>query len=173
MVAECATRGCHEPVAAPGGHPLTKCVRCLTGQTRLARMNDRVAAVELFPQEPAAAGELRFRIPVSPMPQNHAWRIMRGHLVLNPKATEWKRIVGDHAAAAQPPGWNRLGSFEVEIASTFSTDTADADGPVKLILDAMQGIAYANDRQVVRLIATKAVAYDAPHVVVSVRRRAV
>jgi Holliday junction resolvase RusA-like endonuclease len=58
------------------------------------------------------------------------------------------------AAAVQ--GWKPLdGPVEVTIVFTFQRASADVDGPTKGVLDAMQGVAYTNDSQIVRLIVSK------------------
>ena len=44
------------------------------------------------------------------------------------------------------------GSVECSLLIAFPTQRNDIDGPIKGILDALQGIVYANDRQVRRLV---------------------
>lgn len=95
-----------------------------------------------------------------PPSTNRLWRNVRGRTVLSAEAIAWK-----HAAAwqARAHGCPQLaGPVAVEVilhprltkTGQASQIRLDVDGPIKIALDALQGVAYANDKQVVRLLAT-------------------
>jgi len=56
----------------------------------------------------------------------------------------------------------------VTIAFFAASPTMDIDGPLKLVLDALEGIAYANDRQVVELAVQKHLAHKRPRMAIEV-----
>lgn len=153
----CKNRGCGNPVAGPR---FTACGPCLMGnRPAMRRKVAAAAAVEAMPAMPAEPGAWAFRVPGSPMSVNRAWRAVRGRGAIRkaPEALEWQRAVRLYAARARPAGWDLAGTFEVEVRSIFARHGADADNPVKLVLDALQGLAFANDSQVTTVTARKAV----------------
>lgn len=140
-----------------------------------------VAALPGLP--PSTADVLRFRIPGSPMGINGAYEVRRGWrgrggLKLSSKANAWKAIVGGYAAravdalrAATGHQWDQAGAFALEIHTVFESASADDDGPVKLLRDAMQGRVYIKDVQVRRTTSSKDEnSRVSPHCDVTVRR---
>ena len=65
------------------------------------------------------------------------------------------------------------GPVSIEIGYWFKTAANDIDGPVKLTVDALQGIVFKNDRQVVHLAVDKYRALDPEHVGVALTVRPV
>ncbi|WP_203076934.1 RusA family crossover junction endodeoxyribonuclease [Falsiroseomonas ponticola] len=64
----------------------------------------------------------------------------------------WKARVGDAARAAWPAGRPPLqGDIDVLISEFSERASRDRDNMAKPICDAMQGIAYDNDRQIKHL----------------------
>jgi len=121
---------------------------------KLAAQESAVNALPPIVVPPEAFG---FRVPGSPMSWNNALIRGRGRPFLSARAREWKESIRFRALAALPSTWSRSGRFMVGVHSVFARSTSDTDGPVKLALDALQGIAFDNDRQVVRVSATKEV----------------
>jgi Holliday junction resolvase RusA-like endonuclease len=68
---------------------------------------------------------------------------------------EFKERVRHFARRAMPPRIPYTGEVQVVIDLHYKTRRNDIDGPIKLILDALQGIVYANDRQVSALTVYK------------------
>jgi Holliday junction resolvase RusA-like endonuclease len=60
------------------------------------------------------------------------------------------------------------GSLEVGVTMVFDSERPDIDGPIKPVLDAMQRIVFANDRQVRRLTVERVVDRERPRVEVVV-----
>lgn len=163
---KCANRGCDNEAATR----LTKCAPCLLGHKRLGKLNAQVVAVTALPPLVAPAGGWAFRVPGSPRSWNNALaRPRHGRPYLQDWAREWKRTVGNIAAAAKPSGWPMDAKYSVEIRSWFQTNASDVDGPVKLVLDALKGIAWRDDRQVFHSPPWKAVDPVAPRLEVTIR----
>jgi len=88
-----------------------------------------------------------------PVGANRIWRHFRGRAVLSKEATEWKR-----AAQAECEG---LGWYDGEVEIFYrlhprknkdgsaSKVRLDVDAGGKLLLDALQGVIYADDAQAV------------------------
>lgn len=90
---------------------------------------------------------------------NRIWRNVRGRVVASSEAELWKR---DAAAAAKLAGMRKIeGDVSVSLVlhprmtlkGVASKVRLDVDAPIKLALDALQGVAYADDKQVVRVTA--------------------
>ena len=166
----CATRGCAQEVAAPGGRPLLHCAPCLLGTRKIAASLARANAVDRLPPVVVPAGGWGFRMPGSPRSYNNA--LGRGHHVktyLKKWAKDWKCELGLRALATRPADWNLAGRYAVEIRSWFSSNASDVDGPVKLTLDALKGIAWFDDRQVLSHAAYKLVDRELARIEVVIR----
>lgn len=94
-----------------------------------------------------------------PPGSNRLWRHERGGHRLSAEAIAWKRQAQWIAQAA---GCGLLaGNVAVQMilhprltkAGKASRTRLDVDGGIKITLDALQGLAYANDKQVTRLSA--------------------
>lgn len=94
-----------------------------------------------------------------PVSANRYWRSFRGMTVRSKEADEYKRIAAHHAYVA---GW-RVVDGPVSVAITLhpkatkagkaSATRMDLDNCIKVTLDALNGVAYLDDKQVVRLLA--------------------
>lgn len=94
-----------------------------------------------------------------PVGGNRAWRQANGKVIPNPKAVAWKRQAAESARLAGV----QVVTGPVEIHcrlhprlnkdGTPSKTRLDCDAPLKLLLDALNGVAYHDDRQVVRIVA--------------------
>lgn len=90
-----------------------------------------------------------------PVGSNRVWRNVRGRVIPNPKAEAWKRTAADLMAGRV--------MFDGDVSVTYvlhprknkngssSKTRLDVDAPAKALLDALNGVCYADDKQVVRL----------------------
>lgn len=149
---------------------LSKCNDCLLGLKRIEKMAAQQQKVETLPPLTVSAGAWGFRVPGLPVAWNNALIRMKGRRpFLSPRAREWKQSIAIVAATARPKGWPTTGSYDVEILSVFANPRADADGPVKLVLDALTLCAWRDDKQVAQVTARKLVDASAPRIEVVVR----
>lgn len=90
-----------------------------------------------------------------PVGANRVWRSVRGRVIENPKAKEWKRL-----AAGLMAGRVMLeAGVSVEYVlhprknknGTASKTRLDVDAPAKALLDALSGVCYRDDKQVMRI----------------------
>jgi Holliday junction resolvase RusA-like endonuclease len=164
---KCATRGCAEESA---GARFTKCARCLLGLKRVEKFQAQIATVAALPPLVVPAGAWGFRVPGVPVSWNNALvRPKHGRPFLSDKAREWKQAIAAEALRARPAGWPLGARYALHLHSVFARSTADVDGPLKLVQDALSGVAWADDRQVVAASATKDVDPQAPRIEVVVR----
>ena len=118
------------------------------------------------------AALVAFVLPLPPA-TNNLYTNGRGHgkRVLTTEARLWKQHAGLAAcAAACEQGWSiTTGPVEVGVHLVLKHDR-DVDN-LKALLDALSGVLYRDDRQIVRLVATKAKAAkgEEPRAVVTVR----
>lgn len=137
--------------------------------------------------EPAFLGSACFEVRGVPVPQGSMKGYVRaGHVVLtsdNERLRPWRAVVSDQAsryAPAQPvtgPVWLTL-AFRLPLTSSLpkrrrvwpvKVRSGDVDKLARGVLDALTGVIYGDDAQVVSLLATKEFAYDsAPGVTVRV-----
>ena len=100
-----------------------------------------------------------FVVPGNPVPWQRA-RSARGQRFTAPETRIYRDKVRAHAHNARV----RPLAGPVQIACVFHRSTrhaCDIDNLIKTVLDALNGVAYADDRQVVHIVARKAV--DASH----------
>jgi crossover junction endodeoxyribonuclease RusA len=92
-----------------------------------------------------------------PPSSNRYWRVYRGRAVLSKEALAYREAVAEVAV--------REGVQPIEGPIAVSLDwyrgrrAGDLDNRLKQVLDSLQGIAYENDSQVIRLTAAR---FDAP-----------
>lgn len=93
---------------------------------------------------------LEIIIPGRPIPLNAIWRHVGSRTYLTNEARAYKERVAAHAlAAARSAGWPKPETVKrcaVTIVVVNPHPLADVDGPAKLILDALEGIVFSNDR---------------------------
>jgi Holliday junction resolvase RusA-like endonuclease len=109
---------------------------------------------------------LSFRVDGNPLSQNRAWRIVtirgRGTLAKTKESKVWQLAIAGASAAALEPLSRWDGKVRVDMDVHFDSMRPDLDGPVKLALDALQGVkppksllreggCIVNDRQVQEL----------------------
>lgn len=125
----------------------------------------------------SAAQEPVLRLPY-PVSANRYWRTFRGLTARSKEANEYKRTAAHSALVA---GWRVLdGPVHVAItlhpkrtkAGKASATRMDLDNCIKVTLDALNGVAYLDDRQVIRLVAEVGDSVPAGGLSVSVRRAA-
>jgi len=88
---------------------------------------------------------------------NRIWRNVRGRMIPSPDALAWKR---EAAWRAQSAGVRPImGPVAVELTlhprltakGRASKTRLDLDAPIKPLLDALNGVAYADDKQVTQI----------------------
>jgi crossover junction endodeoxyribonuclease RusA len=94
-----------------------------------------------------------------PIGSNRLWRNAKGRTIVSREALAWKEETRwrVQAAGVRPIS----GAVAVELVlhprltvkGRASETRLDVDAPIKPTLDALQGVAYANDKQVVRVSA--------------------
>jgi crossover junction endodeoxyribonuclease RusA len=104
------------------------------------------------PTQRTLAQPLRLTLPYPPS-VNRAWRKFRGRMVLNPKARKYKQTA---ALAALACGAFRLtGELRVRMDVYRPLRCGDLDNVQKLVCDALNGIAWHDDKQLVEIVARR------------------
>jgi len=98
--------------------------------------------------ERLAASPVMFSVPGPQVATNAAYRAGRGRYWMTDDGVEFKDRIRHFAKQAMRGRIPYTGEVAVVLDLHYRTRRNDIDGPIKLILDALQGIAYANDRQV-------------------------
>lgn len=129
----------------------------------------------------AAMKSFAFEVAGNPLSQNRAWRVItirgRGSLGKTTEAREYQQTIAAAAVAICPARWD--GGVRVDLALHFDSMRPDLDGPIKLILDALQGVkpkggseriggCLVNDRQVRELRVVRHLDRKQPRTVVAV-----
>lgn len=89
-------------------------------------------------------------LPVPPS-SNRFWRKFRNRIVLSEEARAYKAAVAERFGNAQP----EAGPVAVFIDWYRARKSGDLDRRLSVLLDALQGVAYCNDRQIVELHARR------------------
>jgi crossover junction endodeoxyribonuclease RusA len=108
----------------------------------------------------------RFVIPGNPIPKARP-RVARGHAYTPKRTTDAEDVVKLYAKRARV----RCLAGPVRLSLSFYRDSAqpcDLDNLVKLVSDALNGIAFKDDRQVVVLSALKAIDRENPRTEVAI-----
>lgn len=84
-----------------------------------------------------------------PPSANRYWRVWRGRAVMSAEARAYKARVGQLYAHLAP----MEGALGVRIRVTRPARRGDLDNTLKVALDALKGLAYHDDRQLVQLTA--------------------
>lgn len=104
--------------------------------------------------------------------QARGWRGRHGGRYTEGSQRHAQRAHALHALEARPVGWRRDGRFMVRVWLDMpDARRSDVDNAVKLILDALNGIAWEDDSQIDALEVDRAMCGDAgPRTVVEVVR---
>ena len=113
--------------------------------------------------------EVTLRLPEPPS-SNRYWRRSGVRLHLSKQATDYRTAV--YAAYVQTLHHCRVlfpsGPIAVTLDWHSGRKSGDLDNRLKQVLDALQGVAYANDGQIVRLTATRHESPRQPYLVVTI-----
>lgn len=93
--------------------------------------------------------EYRFMVPGRPV----SWKrtnMWRGRRLTSKEQRRRKQLIAMCALADRPGGWELTGLFALEVCSIYPnrSGVGDCDNLWKIIADAIQGVAYENDRQI-------------------------
>lgn len=112
-------------------------------------------------------------IPVAPLSQNQIYRRGKGEgLYMTNEGKAFKKSIWAFTrmrAAAMQFAPTPLDLVGVRLTLRFPDGRGDIDGPVKPILDALQGAAYENDRQVEELVVRRRLRDPNPGLTIEVR----
>ncbi|MCK7581077.1 MAG: RusA family crossover junction endodeoxyribonuclease [Chromatiales bacterium] len=92
-----------------------------------------------------------------PVGSNRLWRNAKGRTIVSPEALAWKQEARLRAQVAGvrpiagPVAVALVLHPRLTVKGRASETRLDVDAPIKPTLDALQGVAYANDKQVVRV----------------------
>lgn len=94
---------------------------------------------------------IELRLPTPPA-VNRYWRVPKalGRPILSAEAREY-RLTAGALARAQTHVEPLTGPVAVEIVWTRERRAGDLDGRLKVLLDVLQGIAYADDAQIIEI----------------------
>lgn len=98
---------------------------------------------------------IELEVPGPQVSVNRAYRGGRGRFFMAPEAVAFKERVMLAARLAMRGAKMLDGAVAVSVEFFYPSERPDIDGPVKLILDSLQGIVFENDRQVRLLWVTK------------------
>ena len=104
--------------------------------------------------------EVTFLVPVKPVSTNATYRRGRGSgFYKTAEAVAFANAVKLCARKAMSTANQApfTGPVHVTLAFTFPNAASDIDGPVKSVLDALQGVVYPNDKRVVTMAVSKVV----------------
>ena len=109
-----------------------------------------------------------------PVSTNRYWRIFRGKAVPSKEATAYKMLVKARAREAGIKPIIGHVSLRITLRPKLNKDGSeskvciDLDNALKVTLDALNGVAYADDSQIVELYVVKGSAVDGGGLVVSI-----
>jgi crossover junction endodeoxyribonuclease RusA len=109
-----------------------------------------------------ASGALTFTLPVPPS-ANRWWRKWKNRMVLSDEARNYKALVKAAYKRAEIRG-----EIAVEVTWHRERRSGDLDKRLGVVLDSLQGVAYATDAQIVRLTATRREDPKNPRLIVTV-----
>lgn len=112
--------------------------------------------------------ELRFTIPGRPVTWQRT-NDVRGRRVTDAEQRKEKRRIAAIARAALPPGWPTDAEYAIEVIGYWPDRRfGDADRLTSLSMDALEGVAYRADRQVVAQAGVRRLDREHPRVEVCV-----
>lgn len=110
---------------------------------------------------------MTYRYPLPPS-ANKYWRPYRGRMVVSSEAAAYKRTV---AMLARRDGVTQItGPVALRVAIYRGRRSGDLDNFLKILIDALQGVFYVNDAQIVTIHATLHDDRHDPHCEVTVTR---
>ena len=92
-----------------------------------------------------------YRFPLPPS-ANKYWRYVRGRVIVSSEAQDYKTTVAMLARCARVK--LLTGPVRVSVAVYRARKSGDLDNFLKILLDALQGVFYVNDSQVVEINAS-------------------
>lgn len=105
----------------------------------------------------------QFYLPEPPS-ANRWWRNVNGRMVTSAAARKYKAAVAQMGSK-----WSISGPVVLDIIWHRGRKSGDLDKRIGVVLDALQGVAYENDSQIVELRARRYEDKDNPRVIVHVR----
>lgn len=139
---------------APAAGMAARSAPCVPGEAESGTTRSAASGVD----SPVAGAEAGFLMLPYPVSANRYWRNFGGRMVVSQEATAYKVRVGRILCMT---GRRRIESAPVAVALRLhprSTKTGaaskarmDLDNAIKVALDALNGIAWLDDRQVVKL----------------------
>lgn len=111
-------------------------------------------------------GEIRAILPYPPS-ANRYWRNARGRTFLSKEAKEYKQAVKSEMQWLTPKPIE--GAVAVTIAVYRPRRAGDLDNRIKVLLDSLNGIAYADDQQITKIHAERFEDKENPRVEVIIR----
>lgn len=96
-----------------------------------------------------------FDLPEPPS-ANRWWRKWNNRMVLSPAARAYKQLVARKSGRSTPEPLFAKGPVRVSLHWTRGQKRGDLDKRIGVVLDALQGVAYTNDNQIVAIHATRA-----------------
>lgn len=118
--------------------------------------------------ETDADGTIRCYL-AEPPSANRWWRNVGGRMVLSAAAREYKAMVGRVALVARVRAIAKPCTVGVRLIWWRGRKSGDLDKRLGVLLDALQGVAYENDSQIVRIEADRRDAPNAHSVVVHIQ----
>lgn len=112
---------------------------------------------------------VRLTLPVPPA-SNRYWRCWRGRIVKSAEARAYALQVRAGWLLATRGRLPFVGAVVVKLRWFRAARRGDLDGRLKIVLDCLQGLAYGNDAQIVRLFAERHEDRDRPRLEVEVEQ---
>lgn len=108
---------------------------------------------------------MTFTLPFPPS-ANRYWRMYNGRMVVSAEATAYKMQV--MAATRETHARMFTGNVSVTVRVYRPQKRGDLDNSIKILIDSLRGIAYADDSQIVALHAYRADDRHNPRAVVTI-----
>lgn len=106
-----------------------------------------------------------YAFPIPPS-ANRYWRMVNGRVLVSEAARVYKQVVW--ALAHQQDMQLVTGSVAINIRVYRAQKTGDIDNYLKVLLDALKGLAYQDDKQIVEIHAYRFDDKDDPRVLVTI-----
>lgn len=110
-----------------------------------------------------------YLVPGCPLPLARA-RVTEHGTYTPKRSRDYKQLVAYAALVSRPKDWKSQGRFRVTCAFRTKNNLADIDNLCKMQMDALQGVLFDNDRDVVYLSAHKISGSLSPCAEVTVER---